>query len=255
METLKPYGWLCGTEYASDALPWCRELLGAESRLVQSSATELPFAASSFDLVTAFDVLEHIADDVTAATEIHRILRRDGTFLCTVPAHPWLWSEFDEYSGHQRRYTAAALRRLLTEADFEIQRMFYFNAVLFVPVVIVRFMKNVADVVRNSLGAGGDRRVRGTGLGMPPSLVNKALSEAFGMEARWVPRFDIPFGVSLVCIVRKGKSWSVTAESDKERTACSLEPARAKGAPGNAASASAREPNGPGIFAQWLGPG
>ena len=57
MNTLHPYGRVTGTEYVSDALSWCRTLALHTGSLVQSSATELPFASGSFDLVTAFDVL------------------------------------------------------------------------------------------------------------------------------------------------------------------------------------------------------
>jgi GT2 family glycosyltransferase/SAM-dependent methyltransferase len=58
-------------------------------RFVVADATALPFADASFDVVTFFDVLEHIRDDARAAAEALRVLRPGGFVLVTTPSHHW----------------------------------------------------------------------------------------------------------------------------------------------------------------------
>lgn len=203
MELLDSYGNVVGAEYASDALPFFKELVQSSGRLVQACATRLPFIAGTFDLITAFDVLEHIEDDRAAVHEISGALRGEGTFFCTVPAHPWLWSDFDEFSHHHRRYTATSLRRLLTEADLRIERMFYMNSILFAPIVLIRVVRNSVKKMRMQLGLRADSRPKWAELRMPPLVINRVLTKTFGLEARWAPHLDIPFGLTLVCIASK----------------------------------------------------
>jgi len=131
------------------------------------------------------------------------VLRGEGTFLGLVPAHPWLWSDFDEFSKHQRRYSAATLRRLFEEANLSTERIFSINSVLFAPIVALRTARNAIKKIRILLGLRVDHRPRATGLQLPPSFINWILTQTFGMEARLAPRFDIPFGVTLVCIAQK----------------------------------------------------
>jgi GT2 family glycosyltransferase/SAM-dependent methyltransferase len=58
-------------------------------RFVVGDATDLPFADASFDVVTFFDVLEHIPADTRAVNEALRVLRPGGFVLVTTPSHRW----------------------------------------------------------------------------------------------------------------------------------------------------------------------
>ncbi|TMD15330.1 MAG: class I SAM-dependent methyltransferase, partial [Chloroflexi bacterium] len=69
------------------------------------TAEAIPFAGGSFDLVTAFDVLEHLDDDVRALREMARVVSPAGLIAVTVPAYGWMWGRQDEISHHRRRYT------------------------------------------------------------------------------------------------------------------------------------------------------
>jgi SAM-dependent methyltransferase len=96
---------------------------------LQGNATQLPFAADSFDRVITSEVLEHIQADTTAIDEFVRVLKPGGTFAATVPT--WLpetinWMLSDEYhapksvGGHVRIYTATELKAKLRSAGLAI---------------------------------------------------------------------------------------------------------------------------------------
>jgi SAM-dependent methyltransferase len=90
-----------------------------DAELIKLDARELPFEAE-FDVVGAFDVLEHIEEDESALLEMHTALRPGGGLVVTVPQHPALWSAVDEYSQHVRRYRRSELLTKLRACGFEI---------------------------------------------------------------------------------------------------------------------------------------
>lgn len=81
--------------------------------------TRLPFRDGAFATATSAETLEHIGDDGAAARELARVLRPGGTLAGTVPAGPGQWSAWDDWAGHERRYTAAGMESLLLGAGFE----------------------------------------------------------------------------------------------------------------------------------------
>lgn len=76
---------------------------------------KLPFSSGHFDLVCAFDVIEHVNDDRQAFAELSRVLKDGGLLIFSVPLHEQFWTAFDDLSGHVRRYDPEALRALLAE--------------------------------------------------------------------------------------------------------------------------------------------
>ena len=82
-------------------------------------ATRAP-SDGPFDLVTAFDVLEHVDDDRAMLRQIHRVLKEDGNLAVSVPAWPMLYGRHDRGLLHHRRYRPARMQRLLCEAGFPI---------------------------------------------------------------------------------------------------------------------------------------
>lgn len=92
---------------------------------LRGDATQLPFAAASFDAVITSEVLEHIPDDTGALAEMVRVLQPNGVFAATVPT--WLpekinWMLSDEYhapaavGGHVRIYSATELKAKMRAA-------------------------------------------------------------------------------------------------------------------------------------------
>lgn len=132
---LRAHGWRpVALEYAPTAARIARER-GID--VLRADARELPLRTESMDLVTAFDVLEHIEEDYLAAAEITRVLRPGGTALIAVPADMALWSAHDEAVGHVRRYTRDALTTVVSKGGLVIEDVWSWN-VLLRPVVAMR---------------------------------------------------------------------------------------------------------------------
>src|SRR5437879_7361773 len=112
--------------------------------LAYGTAEAVPVADGSFDLVTAFDVLEHLDDDVKALREMARVARPAGLIAVTVPAYGWMWGRQDEISHHRRRYTGRSLRKAITAAGFRSLRLTAFNSILFPGIAAVRVARRLA---------------------------------------------------------------------------------------------------------------
>jgi SAM-dependent methyltransferase len=148
------------------------------------------FDRDSYDLVALLDVLEHVPDDIGSLRAIHRRLKPGGALLLTVPANPWMWSAHDVAHHHFRRYTRATLRRLFDQAGFEIQLLSHFNSLLFPPIAAARLV-------------GKARGNDGADDALPAARANALLNMVFGLEAGLIGRLPMPFGVSLVAVVRR----------------------------------------------------
>jgi len=157
----------------------------------------LPFETGSFDVVSAFDVLEHVEDDGRMVAEMAKVLKPGGTAIVTVPAYRALWGRQDEISHHHRRYARRELRRLLIRAGFDVERISSFNTILLPPIAAVRLSRRL--VSRRLDGEmGSDFSMTRTG------RVNDALARIFGSEAALVRRVDLPFGVSTLAVANRG---------------------------------------------------
>jgi SAM-dependent methyltransferase len=98
------------------------------------------FDSGEFDLIIASDVLEHIQDDEKAVKEWRRLLKREGTIICFVPAFESLWSKHDEDNEHCRRYTKTDLEKIFVKNGLKIIRSSYWNIALFLPTLCYRFL-------------------------------------------------------------------------------------------------------------------
>lgn len=141
---LRAHGWTAAAlEYGADGAAVAHER-GLPA--LRSDATHLPLADDSLDLVVAFDILEHLADDEAAVREVHRVLKPSGTYLVAVPADPRLWSSHDEAVHHLRRYTRATLVALLEHGGFEVQQVMSWNVLLRPVVAVRRRMRSGSDL-------------------------------------------------------------------------------------------------------------
>jgi SAM-dependent methyltransferase len=152
----------------------------------------------TFDLVTAFDVVEHLDDDLAALRAFRRVLPTGGRMVLTVPAYQMLWSHHDVYAGHYRRYRRGQLRNLVQRAGgFQVDRIAYFNSLLFLPALAARTTGRWRRRVAPPAAEHFDPH-----LALPGPLVNRLLLGVFSSEARMLPYLAPPFGVSLIALCR-----------------------------------------------------
>jgi SAM-dependent methyltransferase len=121
-----------GLGYAAGRLP--------SVRFLQMDARNIPFV-EEFDVIGAFDVLEHVKEHERVLAQAHAALKSGGLLLLTVPQHDWMWSPVDEYACHERRYSAADLHRLLAENGFEIEHSTSFVSLLLPIMLLSRYFQ------------------------------------------------------------------------------------------------------------------
>ena len=111
--------------------------------LFQMDARRIPFR-DEFDVIGAFDVLEHISADEEVLAQVHQAIRPGGGLLVTVPHHPFLWSAVDEYARHVRRYRTRELKEKIERAGFSVLRITSFVSLLLPLLIVSRFRKQEA---------------------------------------------------------------------------------------------------------------
>jgi SAM-dependent methyltransferase len=118
---------LAGTHFFDLSAPALGRLKTRGGMMMVGDATALPYRDRAFDLVCAFDIVEHVADDRPVFREIRRVSRPGATVVLAVPLHPARWTAFDDLVGHVRRYEADALVALLAEHGLTIDRSAMFG--------------------------------------------------------------------------------------------------------------------------------
>jgi len=131
---------LAGADAHVEALGFAAARVGDGVRLFQVEATRLPWR-EEYDVVGAFDVIEHVRDDVGALAELRSAVRAGGGLLVTVPQHPWLWSRHDEVARHVRRYRGRELTRRLQAAGFRIVMQSSFVSLLLPVMLASRYLE------------------------------------------------------------------------------------------------------------------
>lgn len=190
LNELTKFGETSGMDSAEEAIAFSREIFQGQVRAGQLP-DQVPYPASSFCLITALDVIEHIDDDVGSLRAMRALLRPGGQAVITVPAFMFLWTEFDEINAHKRRYTRGELDAKLRQAGFSVERISYFNTLLFPLVVLVRALNRLF------------RRSGADDLSLPNRYANAALTGLFGCE-KWLLRYlSFPFGVSILAVARR----------------------------------------------------
>jgi len=142
-----PDARLTGSEVFTHGLCFAAERVPS-ARFIQMDARQIPFV-EEFDVIGAFDVLEHIAEDEAVIAQTFDALMPGGVFLLTVPQHAWLWSSADDHACHVRRYSGRDLHAKLRHAGFRILRSTSFVFAL-LPMLMLARMTRTARPLRNS---------------------------------------------------------------------------------------------------------
>lgn len=184
----------CGTGHMLEVLSSrCKSCIGldihAGIRQVQGNAEQLPFQDSAFDVVVAFDLLEHVDDKATLA-EIYRVLVPGGICIFTVPAFSFLWSQRDVRAGHLRRYSRKSLKTALQASSLEVLRVQYYQCFLFPLFAMSRILSRIIPSL-------SDREEKISG------WMNGILAWINRKEVALSESIYLPWGSSLVSVCRK----------------------------------------------------
>lgn len=123
--------------------------------VVQGDARQIPFPDDHFDLLVAYDVLEHIEEDDMVVAEIARVVRPGGKVLIAVPADPKLWSAHDVAVKHVRRYVRPELVTLFDTPAFSIDSVRSWNVLLRPAVALKRRSSAASDLEEMSRPVNG----------------------------------------------------------------------------------------------------
>ncbi len=199
-ELLGQFGAVDSLEFDPDCCRFTRDQVGIP--VEQGSILSLPFADNSFDLVCAFDVLEHVEDDRLGARELERVCKPGGLVCITVPAFMFLWTRHDEVNHHMRRYTKRQVAKLF-EPRLRPVFQSYFNSVLFPPIAAFRMLAALLPFQKKRQDAGSDFFV------MNSPLCARLFYRIFRAERLLISkRISLPLGVSILSSWRKAENRS-----------------------------------------------
>lgn len=183
---------LYGSDISTIGLKFAAKRL-KKAKLFQMDAHQIPFE-DEFDVMGAFDILEHIKNDQLVLSQMYQAVRKNGGIILTVPQHRFLWSHFDENACHRRRYSASELKFKVEQAGFEVIKMTSFVSLL-LPLMLVSRLKQKRKPAReydvmSELKLGG----------LPNTLLEKALHLEHCLINLGI---SLPFGGSLFLIANK----------------------------------------------------
>jgi SAM-dependent methyltransferase len=168
---------------------------------VRGSALALPFADGCFDVVAAFDVLEHCEPEATALQELTRVIAPGGRLLLSVPAYQWAWTSFDDVNGHHRRYTRRRVSRVVAAQGLRLERATY--------AFMSTFPMFAAERLARRLRERSARNQPGLAVGEVPSLpevpaaVERLLLALCRVDQWLLARWELPFGSSVLLAATK----------------------------------------------------
>ena len=197
---LSRYGQVRGIEV--DPRPVREARLRGYQVELHDATQPAPFAEGTFDLVTAFDVIEHVDDDVAILQDAHRTLKPGGHIAITVPAFMRLWSHNDDINAHKRRYTAQELKTKLTEAGFSVKRVSYNLFFIFPAAAALILLRrgNEPELSSHHL----EEEAYEVEMEPASPAVNAILTQVGKLEAAIMRHVSFPFGTSLIVVAQKG---------------------------------------------------
>ncbi len=191
LESLSSHAQVFGADISDIALRLC--VNRGQRRVACANGTHLSFANGAFDYIVSLDVVEHIENDLAVMRELHRVCREGGVVLITIPACEWLRTTRDDRLMHKRRYHRAQFVALARAAGFEVTKCSYYCAFFFPAIAAVvlfnRLLGRKPDIKQDVV--------------QPAGWINALLRELLFLEQRLLRTVNLPFGVSLFCVLHK----------------------------------------------------
>jgi SAM-dependent methyltransferase len=180
-------------------------------RGVCASALALPFDDDTFDVVGAFDVIEHCEPESQAMQELVRVLVPGGRLLISVPAYQWAWSDHDVLAGHYRRYTKPRLLRAARASGLDVVRATYAFGSVFPFFAAERAVRRLRP-----RAADAEQRLPS----VSPAL-DRLLMGLTSAEQRFLRSRDVPWGSSVLMAAvkphRAGRAHTQVSASEPRR--------------------------------------
>jgi ubiquinone/menaquinone biosynthesis C-methylase UbiE len=192
LHMLRKYGRAYGIDLTWTGLQYARRQ--GERLVARASAAQLPFPDARFDLVTSFDVIYALEDDIERATiaEMYRVLKPGGSLIVNVAALQALRGNHSVLSSEVRRYSRPDLRRRLEAAGFRVTRSTYTNLSILPLVAAIRLTQRLSGHVESQ-----------EEITIPAAPVNAALTALLALEATALRVVDMPVGSSLLAVAKK----------------------------------------------------
>lgn len=192
LKMLSRFGDVWGFEPDEFAINHCRVYSGVPTARLEKGFLPAPIPFSGpFDLIGAFDVIEHVQQDADSLKALYEITKPGGYALFTVPAFPFLWSQHDVVNHHHRRYVLPQFKKLLTDAGYNVTYISYYNTLLFPLVLGVRVLKKALKIKDRPDEA------------MPGAAINIILRLIFASERFVLGKLRLPFGVSIIAVCQR----------------------------------------------------
>ena len=190
---MQKLGKVTGIDFSSEALYFAKK---RGIKVKKASVEKLPFKDNTFDVVISIDVLNHksIKNDLTALSEIYRVLKPNGITIIRIPANSWMHLNHDRQVHMKYRINKNELLDKLLKSGFIVEKLSFINLVLF-PLSLGRFIwektqkqKKVDSLISN----------------VNP-LINILLIKILLFEAAVFKKINLPIGIGLMTVSRKPK--------------------------------------------------
>lgn len=190
LQMLEKYGQVEASEKNDFSRAYAQKTTGIKVR-EGSLPDNIDNLEGEFDLICLLDVLEHIDQDLQALLAVKKLLKKNGSLLITVPAYKWLYSAHDKSHHHFRRYSKQDIVEKSIRAKLIVERIGHFNCLLFPLLIMLR----ITDKISSSHKSRGNNT--------PSPIINIILYNIFRMEKSILKYTNLPFGSSLVAILKK----------------------------------------------------
>jgi len=185
-----PEAKISGSEIFNEGLSFAANRV-KRAQFMQMDGTRIPFV-DEFDVIGAFDVIEHIAEDEAVLAGIYKAIKPGGYMLLTVPQHPSLWSGADDYWCHVRRYTTNEIHKKVKFAGFEIIRTTSFVSFLLPAMLALR----ISGRDKRNFDGFNELKVN--------PFINKVMEAVMGLERLFIQvGFSFPVGGSRLVLARR----------------------------------------------------
>lgn len=189
IKVLQKYGSVIGIDPDDSALSYCKKI--GIRNVFKDDVEHLKYK-NEFDVITLFEVLEHVDED-KCLSSISKAIKGNGLLILSVPAYQWMWSNWDTIIHHKKRYTKQSLSNALKKHGFKIKRITHLFSFLVIPVFILRKIKDI--IYKQNYPS--DLRVGSS------SIVNRVMSIFTYIEYEILKKSGIPFGLSILVVAQK----------------------------------------------------